>query len=495
MSEKKIIDLEVKSNIQKTITELNNLESELKDVRQESGKTKKSIDDVASNGGAIAILDQLTGGLATRFKDAYESTKLFNISLKGMKSALIATGIGALVVALGVVVAYWDDILEFVKGTNKELERQNELIEFNRGVLDKRLKLLQDEKKYNEENSISNEKLISQEKQLLSAKMLGLKTELDNLEINYKKEVSLAAQRTIWERFTGQQATVNEEEAKALSEKQLKLLELQAELKNTQNAYDELGLVTITGSKGKGDAKSEKDRKVDSVGSVPTAEEQEAENIRRQKYFAKVFDLEAINKQALIDLNKNALLQIGQDSSIADAQRTENERQNAEARQKIAEIEFQSKQRTLGLTAQGLGQLSNILGQETGKGKALAVAAALIDTYAAIAGQLRAFSKVPIPGFAIAQAVVTGLSGFAAVKNILKVKVPNSSAGGSVNMGSMPAQTAQTPSFNIVGQSNVNQLADVIAGQDKKPIKAYVVSNDITTAQSLDRNIVKGATI
>ena len=43
--------------------------------------------------------------------------------------------------------------------------------------------------------------------------------------------------------------------------------------------------------------------------------------------------------------------------------------------------------------------------------------------------------------------------------------------------------------------SGTNQIADVFASQNQKPVKAYVVANDVTTAQSLQRNIVKGAGI
>jgi hypothetical protein len=59
----------------------------------------------------------------------------------------------------------------------------------------------------------------------------------------------------------------------------------------------------------------------------------------------------------------------------------------------------------------------------------------------------------------------------------------------TISTGSVP------PSFNVVGTSGTNQLADVIAGQSKQPIKAYVVSSDVSTAQSLDRNIIEGASI
>ena len=40
-----------------------------------------------------------------------------------------------------------------------------------------------------------------------------------------------------------------------------------------------------------------------------------------------------------------------------------------------------------------------------------------------------------------------------------------------------------------------HSLADAIGGQAQQPIKAFVVSNDVTSAQSMDRNIVSGASI
>jgi len=60
--------------------------------------------------------------------------------------------------------------------------------------------------------------------------------------------------------------------------------------------------------------------------------------------------------------------------------------------------------------------------------------------------------------------------------------------------GSGSAQMeSQAPEFNIVGTSGANQIADVVSSQ--APIKAFVVANDVTTAQALDRNIVESATL
>ena len=75
----------------------------------------------------------------------------------------------------------------------------------------------------------------------------------------------------------------------------------------------------------------------------------------------------------------------------------------------------------------------------------------------------------------------------------------SSSSGGGVGSSS-PTTTpstesfeSQAPEFNIVGTSGANQIADVVASQ--APVKAFVVSSDVTTAQGLDRNIVESATL
>ena len=163
----------------------------------------------------------------------------------------------------------------------------------------------------------------------------------------------------------------------------------------------------------------------------------------------------------------------------------------------IAQKESDAKQTALSAYAGALSTISGVLGQETQAGKGIAIASSLVNTYASITGQLKAFSGVPVPGYAIAQAIATGVVGFANVKKIASVKIPNSKGGGGAAAGSPPSGGAasQPPSFNIVGASDTNQLADAIGGQAQQPVQAFVVANDVTTAQSLQNNIVEGATI
>ena len=155
------------------------------------------------------------------------------------------------------------------------------------------------------------------------------------------------------------------------------------------------------------------------------------------------------------------------------------------------------------IAADGLNNLATILGEETAAGKAAAIASATISTFQSAQSSYASLAGIPIIGpalgFAAAGAAVA--SGFAQVKAITATKLPSlagksaPSAGGGTpsapSMGSAP----QPPAFNVVGASETNQLAGAIGEQEQQPVQAYVVSGDITTAQSLDRNIVQGATI
>lgn len=72
-----------------------------------------------------------------------------------------------------------------------------------------------------------------------------------------------------------------------------------------------------------------------------------------------------------------------------------------------------------------------------------------------------------------------------------------SGGGAGAGGGGVAATVPQAPTFNVVGNSGVNQLAQTIAGQgaNQAPIQAYVVSGQVTTAQSLDRNRIENSSM
>jgi len=143
------------------------------------------------------------------------------------------------------------------------------------------------------------------------------------------------------------------------------------------------------------------------------------------------------------------------------------------------------------LTTQALTDMATIVGKNSKFGKAIAIVQAIRDTYA---GANKALAQGGIFGFIGAAAVIAG--GIANVKQITSTPEPTPPAGVSVGGGgSVPAMPSAPPAFNVVGQGETSQLADAIGGQANQPVRAYVVSNDVTTAQGLERNIVEGATI
>jgi hypothetical protein len=98
----------------------------------------------------------------------------------------------------------------------------------------------------------------------------------------------------------------------------------------------------------------------------------------------------------------------------------------------------------------------------------------------------------------ILTAIATGASVLSAVKSAVsstKSAAAQVGAGGGTSTApATPITPAPSPpAFNVVGQGGASQLAEAIGGQ--APTRAYVVSNDVTTAQGLERNIVEGATI
>jgi hypothetical protein len=78
----------------------------------------------------------------------------------------------------------------------------------------------------------------------------------------------------------------------------------------------------------------------------------------------------------------------------------------------------------------------------------------------------------------------------ATAKGLSALKAGGAPASGSIS-DSGGGGGVMSPNFNIVGNSGFNQLAQI----QQQPIQAYVVSGEVTSAQALDRNRIKNATL
>jgi hypothetical protein len=152
----------------------------------------------------------------------------------------------------------------------------------------------------------------------------------------------------------------------------------------------------------------------------------------------------------------------------------------------------------LSIIADALGSVADLVGKDTAAGKALAIGQAIINTYL---GATAALAASP-PPFNFIAAGATIAAGLVNVKKILETPLPGVPAGsGGGSRGSVTLPTAPSlPQINapqIGGTQPATpgaQIASTLAGATDKPIKAYVVSGDVSSAQALDRRTSKAAT-
>jgi hypothetical protein len=180
----------------------------------------------------------------------------------------------------------------------------------------------------------------------------------------------------------------------------------------------------------------------------------------------------------------------------------------AESNRKMTELDDMSAAAKIDIAKSTLRSLANIFGKESKAGKAAAIALTTIETLQSSISAFKSLAGIPVVGpvlggIAAASAIATG---FRTVKEIRGTKLPtiNGVGGGGDGGGgrsgsgasySMPSIPSLPPAFNVVGTAGSNQLADAIGGQMGAPVQAYVVSGDVTTSQSLERNIIQSATL
>ena len=574
MAEKVTINVDAKtSKAQKALEDLN-----------------KNLEQVAETGDrnreGFELLDKVTGGYAGKIKDlagtitgAVKGAKAFATSLKGVRGALLATGIGAIVVALGTIIAYWDEIVALFDDGTKALQDQEQEHRDILSVTEQELAVAENTQRILELQGKDVTVVREEKKRLLKVQM----QENDLLLENLKSQLAiLQAESEKWKLIRNREkenkaiAEVEEKINKAILNRQkleINLLGIEKkasdekkkadedEKKRREDANKKRKEEKEKADKEEEEAEKKKKEALEKIrqGEIDTEEERRAEERKKiQDHYkelirlAKLYgedtsalkeaqdtkekelqdkfdkeDKDRLEKKQEEDKKKReeeqekkiekleldrefdnltfeeqrALLQarediLKEDKLLSTKQQEELEQQFADARVKIADLEFKEKQRAMMGYASALGDISGVIGEETEAGKAMAVASSLISTYASIAGQLEAFSGVPVPGYAIAQAIATGAVGLANVKKIISTKVPRSSGGGGASAGaSVGGATPQAPSFNIVGATETSQLAEAIGEQTQEPVQAYVVANDVTTAQSLENNIVEGATL
>ena len=497
---------------------LQNVDEGVKDIGETSKETKK---EISAFGGAM---DKLTGGGYTGLMNMVKAIRTGNISLKAMKTALIATGIGAFVVAVGTLAANFNNSEEGANKLNKILSQigvvagnvtdiiyslSQSVFSLLTGNLDDAAKSFDEAtnrmKNFGEETkkeiALQGEladkqaELTKIERQLTVERAEANRKRADLLEKAADRETYTATQRI---EFLKEAGRLEEE----ITDKEIEAAKLRLEIKEQSNTLSESSAEDLA---------EEANLKAELINL-------DTQRLTKQKEVTGQI-IGAINEEkaahkALVDQRKAEISEFQSQRETLDKILSKSLGQQEEATIKTIDVTSALKTRQaedeiktdklttdqkLDLASNTLGNISGLLGESSEAGKAAAVAQATIETYKGAQSAYSSLAGIPVVGPALgaiaAAAAVT--SGIATVKKITSTKVPGGKGGGgsSISAPSRATSTPAPPAFNVVGASETNQLAQSIGQEEKQPVKAYVVSNDVSNAQALDRNIIRGASI
>ena len=202
--------------------------------------------------------------------------------------------------------------------------------------------------------------------------------------------------------------------------------------------------------------------------------------------------------------NTNSLLKEQQDliddnsqKELDAAQKIKDQKAKDEAEEK--KMKAESQKIAIEQDKQSLDSIKTLAGEGSAIGKAVAVAQVTMGGIEGVQNAYKTAQASPItllnPAYPVIQAALAGVMAASQLAAIMAVPKPSASGGGGGGGNPAGAIPPAPPAFNVVGAAPENQLAVALGQNESKPVKAFVVSNDVSTAQALDRNIEQQATI
>lgn len=500
----KKVTIVVEAQIEGAVKNINKVDDALENLSKTADKaaeeTKGLGEEVGESGAAISLLDAATGGLASKVRDTIEVYKQFRGRIVGVTVAQLKANlaflanpyvaVGAAVVGITAAFAKYassltDDVVPVTETLKNMFLSLGNAQRFARLQAESYTKFKNEEEIASTERAIAvlqafGEKTIDLEIQNAEKRLALLKKGDEDYESTLTELLVLRAQRAKLE---------GEEEAKAKEEgRQAKLKEIQEQesLEAERTAFDK--------------QQSEFDRGY--------------------------FDEEAYQAGRKAILGDPAKTPIQETFAFADINDEFTPAEQAELDRKvklgesIIKVQKETDEKIKQARQDMFLNLASIFGAETKLGKAMLVAKQIqaarelaieIGKTISFSAQAGARSTVAIAE-GTAQTAKVGfpqniplLIGYAAQAAgiISAIKSATSAAGMPTAtpafvpaMPGMSPQIVQTiPNVSPVGRDSTSQLAEAIQGQNQRPIRTYVVSSDVTSAQSLDRNIVEGASI
>ena len=507
---------------------------------------------------AMAVAQGLQG--LGEARDSFKQLKAVAIdTFKGIKTAIGSTGIGLLVIALGTLYAYWDDIKELVGGVSEEQKKLNINVEKNVTLENEKLDKIGEQDNILKLQGKTEKQILQYKISQIEAVKLVTSAQIKQDEITKKNQVA-AAQRnydylkTFLDFVTFPQKKLTEffftfvnqaigvlnklpgvdidkfnvdkilKNFDGVNVKIAKLIFDPTETTNKADAVikehkkgllklenDKAGLLLQIQNIDKEEIKSNKE-KLDKIAEdnyqrakkeIEDRENEKKRDALDTAYYKSIDDAEALRKKALLD-------QEATDTEMLSAFKIEQWEFEAKKQKEIDEKaaldkkiiqnqNIQAVQDTLTI----IGNLAELFAGKSRKQqeqafkiqKAANIANATIDTYKAVSSTIASTPGGPIiKGLAGAVVLSAGLLN---IKKIASTKFDSGGSGGvsapsgGSGGGSASGGNIITPNFNIVGNNGTNQLAQL----QQAPIQAYVVSGEMSTQQSLDRNRLRNATL
>ena len=386
---------------------------------------------------------------------------------------------------------------------NQEIEKQRKILEDTTLGLDERLAALD---KVNAATKQLQENQIAETEEALRAAEAQL-TLTNNYEERREKELEIAElkatlidQTTQLQNIEYDAARVGRElrqqaldEEKAAAEERKKIAEKEAEDKRI--AEEEAAA-----------------KKLAEEEAAALAEQAEADRKMQLRDIMRQLDLEDIEnayekaRQEMAIQEEQALAELellgateAQKQRVRDSfakKKKKLDKDEAAFGEKMAEAEADAK---MGLAADAFASIAQLAGENSAIGKASAAAATAINAYQ---GASKALAELP-PPFSYIAAATTVVAGLAQVKNIMSTKLPqgDGASGGARSSGlSISPQAASVdPNAAIEAASQGQEINRQIGldqdAQANQPVKAYVVSEEVSSSQEANKKINELATL
>jgi len=474
-------------------------------------------------------------------------------SFNALKAAIVSTGIGALVVGIGYLISKMNEGADAAKELTEEQKRLNTELEYTKQLSDDAAKTIDNRTQIELANA---KKRGASDRELTQIKIDGINSRIENNAKEIDDIIATQGQEYLLTKEQNKRIQdLRNQNLDLLRQGRLEVANFEADqaVKAREKEKENGEKSKADRKKEKEDRLAAKKKEAEELLRIQEEYAKASRDKQREESYKALDDIEAATKanndallseQELAIQNENDAYKIKYDNAVKNGYDTEqleiqhlnnlnNINLTAQEKKYAQDKEAADREMALDIAVRDAKRAAldtglNILMQFAGKNKTIALSIIAIQKGLAIADVVVGAAKgiaaaqvalasvpafigvVPNPAWA-AQAAITAksialtkITAGTSIASILAAGIGQASSitsgGGSGGGSTSPSgggggAGATPPSFNVVGNTGVNQLAGVIGNKEAAPVQAYVVANNVTTAQSLDRNIIASATL